>query len=110
MSLRVAVFAMTSFLAWDSVGAQAVTSSVQITVKNVAGRPLKRACVTFIPKEGDILFRNADAKGRVVLRNVAPGNYRIVVKVTGYQAQKRMVSVESGLESYEFALEPGPNE
>lgn len=64
-----------------------------ISVMNSAGQPLRNTCVTLIPKEGDIVFRQADAKGKVRVRNLASGNYRVVVKVAGYRADKQEVVV-----------------
>ena len=75
----------------------------------MGGQPLKRACVTLVPKEGEIIFRNADSRGRVKLKKLATGNYRVVVKVEGYEAQKREVTVGSNNETVAFALEPRAN-
>jgi Carboxypeptidase regulatory-like domain len=80
-----------------------------VEVKDASGEPLKRACVTVVPKEGEIVFRNADSRGRVKLKKPAPGNYRVVVKVDGYEAQKREVVIGSGDETVAFTLQPREN-
>jgi hypothetical protein len=80
-----------------------------VEVKDASGEPLKRACVTVVPKEGEIVFRNADSRGRVKLKKPAAGNYRVVVKVDGYEAQKREVVIGSGDETVAFTLRPREN-
>lgn len=76
-----------------------------VEVTDAEGQPLRNACVTVIPKEGEITFRKADKRGRVRLKGIAPGNYRVVVKVDGYEAQKRQVSIGSGVETVAFSLQ-----
>ena len=44
--------------------------SLLVAVQDADGRPLKHACVTFIPKDGEIIFRKADAHGRVKLKDL----------------------------------------
>jgi Carboxypeptidase regulatory-like domain len=80
-----------------------------VEVTDVSGQPLKRACVTVVPREGEIVFRNADSRGRVKLRKPAAGNYRVVVKVDGYEAQKREVTIGSESETVAFSLQPRGN-
>ena len=80
-----------------------------VEVTDTAGQPLERACVTFVPKEGEIVFRNADSRGRVKLKKPAAGNYRVVVKVDGYEAQKREVVIGSKSETVAFTLQPRGN-
>lgn len=108
MSLkRSAAIASLVLLLCASVHAtQAGGTSLLIEVKDAAGKPLKRACVTLIPKEGEITFRKADGKGRVRLKEIQPGSYRVVVKVEGYTAQKRVISVGSAPETVAFSLQP----
>ena len=89
--------------------AQAQTDSdkwLLVEVTDVSGQPLKRACVTFVPREGEIMFRNADSRGRVRLKRPGAGKYRVVVKVDGYEAQKREVTVGSNNETVAFKLLP----
>jgi hypothetical protein len=62
--------------------------------------------VTVIPKEGDITFRKADRNGRVKVKGLAPGSYRVVVKVEGYTAQKKQVLIGQSLETVAFTLQP----
>jgi len=77
-----------------------------IEVKNAAGQPLKHACVTYIPKNGEVQFRNADEHGRVEFRNLTTGEGRVVAKVSGYTAQKKSVMIGTSAETIAFALEP----
>jgi uncharacterized surface anchored protein len=78
-----------------------------VEVTNSEGRPLKYACVTVIPKEGEITFRKADKNGKVKLKGIAPGSYRVVAKVDGYTAQKKQVEVSSSAsETVAFSLQP----
>jgi uncharacterized membrane protein len=83
--------------------------SLLVQVLEASGRPVKYACVTVIPKEGEIIFRKADGKGRVKLKNVMTGKYRIVVKADGYQAQKREVAVGADGEAVVFSMQPRTN-
>lgn len=80
-----------------------------VEVTTVSGEPLKRACVTFVPKEGEIVFRNADSRGRVKLKKPMAGSYRVVVKVEGYEAQKREVVIGSNNETVAFRLQAREN-
>lgn len=68
--------------------------------------PLKDACITVVPKEGEILFRKADGRGRVRVRNMARGRYRVTAKVDGYTAQKKEIEVGTTAETVSFALQP----
>ena len=77
-----------------------------IEVKNAKGQPLKHACVTYIPKNGEVQFRNADERGRVEFRNLTAGEGRVVAKVSGYTAQKKSVMIGTSAETIAFALEP----
>jgi hypothetical protein len=82
---------------------------LQVEVTDVNGQPLKRACVTFVPPEGEIVFRNADSRGHVRLKKLSAAKYRVVVKVEGYKAQKREVTIGSGNETVAFSLQPREN-
>jgi hypothetical protein len=82
---------------------------LQVEVTDAAGQPLKRACVTFVPPEGEIVFRNADSRGHVRLKKLSAAKYRVVVKVEGYEAQKREVTIGSGNETVAFSLQPREN-
>lgn len=86
--------------------AQTSANALVIAVTNEEGQPLRNACVTVIPKEGDITFRKADKNGKVKLKGIVPGSYRVVVKVDGYAAQKRQVEVGQTLETVAFSLQP----
>jgi hypothetical protein len=79
---------------------------LMVEVKDASGQPLKHACVTLVPKEGEIVFRKADGRGHVKLKKPAAGAYRVVVKVDGYEAQKREISVSAKSETVAFALQP----
>jgi hypothetical protein len=80
-----------------------------VEVTDTSGQPLKSACVTFVPKEGEIIFRNADSRGRVKLKRPGAASYRVVVKVEGYEAQKREVTIGSKSETVAFSLQPRGN-
>jgi nucleoid-associated protein YgaU len=88
------------------VAAQDGANAITVEVKGERGRPLKSACVTLVPREGEIVFRNADSKGRVEVRKLTPGSYRVVVKVDGYEAQKREVTVGSTPTTVTFQMRP----
>lgn len=75
-----------------------------IEITDESGRPLKEACVTFVPKDGEIVFRKADRRGVVKLKRPAAGDYRVVVKVDGYEAEKKAVTIGSKSETVAFAL------
>ena len=80
-----------------------------VEVTDASGQPLKQACVTFVPKEGEIIFRNADSRGRVKLKRPEAARYRVVVRVDGYEAQKREVIIGSKSETVAFTLQPRAN-
>ena len=89
-----------------AVFAQDGVNAITVEVKGEGGRPLKSACVTLVPRQGEILFSNADAKGRVKVRKLKPGSYRVIVKVDGYEAQKREVTVGSTPATVTFLMRP----
>ena len=80
--------------------------SLWIEVRDERGLPLKDACITVVPKEGEIVFRKADGRGRVRVRNMVRGRYRVTAKVDGYTAQKKEVEVGSTVEAVSFSLAP----
>jgi hypothetical protein len=80
-----------------------------VEVTDERGQPLKRACVTVVPKEGEIIFRNADSRGRVKLKKPAAGRYRVTAKVAGYELQGKEVTVGAGSETVGFVLRPRAN-
>jgi hypothetical protein len=80
-----------------------------VEVTDAVGQPLKQACVTFVPKEGEIVFRKADSRGRVRLKRPEADSYRVVVKVDGYEAQKREVVIGSKSETVAFTLQARAN-
>lgn len=86
--------------------AQTGSNALLIEVTGAEGRPLKNACVTVIPKEGEITFRKADKNGHVKVKGLAPGSYRVVVKSDGYAAQKREVAIGTEPERVAFSLQP----
>ncbi len=86
--------------------AQGGANGLVVEVRNEEGQPLRNACVTVIPKEGEITFRKANDNGQVKLKKMTPGNYRVVVKVDGYEAQKKIVSVGESVERVAFSLQP----
>jgi uncharacterized membrane protein len=78
--------------------------TVMVEVVDTAGQPVKYACVTFVPKSGDIVFRKADRRGRVRVRNLTGGSYRVVVKVEGYEAQKKNVVLKEKEDTVAFVM------
>ena len=80
-----------------------------VEVTDEQGQPLKRACVTVVPKEGEIIFRNADSRGRVKVKRLAAGRYRVTAKSEGYELQGKEVTVGAGSETVAFALRPRAN-
>lgn len=85
---------------------EARDSWLRVEVTNAAGEPLPRACVTVVPRAGEIVFRQCNRDGKVTFKGLAPGSYRVVVKVGGYGAQKREVTVNGGAEVVAFSLQP----
>ena len=87
--------------------AQSSHDVLLVQVRDTNGRPVKHACVTVIPHDGEILFRKADGKGIARFKGVAVGLYRVVVKADGYQAQKQQTSFSgSDLWPVNFSLQP----
>lgn len=80
-----------------------------VEVTDERGQPLKRACVTLVPKEGEIIFRNADSRGRVKVKRLAAGRYRVTAKSDGYELQGKEVTIGSASETIAFALRPHAN-
>ncbi|MBA3805139.1 MAG: carboxypeptidase regulatory-like domain-containing protein, partial [Acidobacteria bacterium] len=74
-------------------GSNSNDPSLWIEVRDENGLPLKNACITVVPKEGEIVFRKADGRGRVHVRNMARGHYRVTAKIDGYTAQKKEVEL-----------------
>lgn len=79
---------------------------LRIEVRDAGGEPLARACVTIVPREGEIVFRKADGRGAVKVKGLTPGSYRVIVKVEGYEAQKREVVVGHEGQTLAFSLQP----
>lgn len=96
-----------TLLCFGSAFAQGSSDAwLRVEVTGTEGRPLSRACVTVVPREGEIVFRKADARGKVKFKGLAPGSYRVVVKVDGYEAQKREVTINDNTETVAFSLQP----
>jgi hypothetical protein len=91
-----------------AVAAQEGVNAITVEVKGEGGRPLKSACVTLVPRQGEIVFRKADGRGQVKVRKLTAGSYRVIVKMDGYEAQKREVAVGSSaaVESVAFLMQP----
>lgn len=99
--------AMTLLLVLGSLGsaiAQDNGSSLIVEVVNSAGQPIKNACVTFVPRSGDIVFRKADRRGKVKVKRMVRGKYRVVVKVDGYEAQKKEIVVSEAKDTLAFVM------
>lgn len=80
-----------------------------VEVLSATGQPIRNACVTFVPKEGEILFRKSDRSGKVKLDKLTAASYRVVVKVDGYVAQKKEVALDSEANIVAFNLETRSN-
>jgi Carboxypeptidase regulatory-like domain len=80
--------------------------SLWIVVRDERGAPIKNACVTLVPREGEILFRQTDGKGRVRIGRLTRGQYRVTAKSDGYAAQKKEVSIGASEETVSFSLQP----
>ncbi|HWT03408.1 MAG TPA: carboxypeptidase-like regulatory domain-containing protein [Pyrinomonadaceae bacterium] len=80
-----------------------------VQVTDEQGQPVRSACVTVVPKEGEIIFRNADSRGRVRVKKLAAGRYRVTAKGDGYELQGKEVTVGSGNETVAFTLRPRAN-
>lgn len=85
---------------------QGGAKSLLVAVQDAEGQPLKHACVTFIPRDGAIVFRKADARGRVKLKNLSAQVGRVIARVDGYEAQKQNVELLTGREVVTFRLQP----
>ena len=101
VALALVALLMVAPLAMGQGGAR----SLLVAVQDADGRPLKHACVTFIPKDGAIIFRKADAHGRVKLKDLAAQGGRVVAKVDGYEAQRQTVTLSSETEKVTFRLQ-----
>jgi hypothetical protein len=77
-----------------------------VEVTNADGRPLSHACVTVVPRAGEIAFSQCNRRGKVKFKGLAQGSYRVVVKVDGYEAQKRDVALDTKEETIAFSLQP----
>jgi hypothetical protein len=88
----------------DSAFGQDGSSSLIVEVVNSAGQPIKNACVTFVPRSGDIVFRKADRRGKVKVKRMVRGKYRVVVKVDGYEAQKKEIVVSEAKDTLAFVM------
>ncbi|MCC3153935.1 TonB-dependent receptor [Hymenobacter sp. BT770] len=80
--------------------AQAPTRPGQGTVRgtladSTTGKPIREASVslTLAKDSSYVTFGITDSDGRFALRNVAPGNYRVLVTALGYRARLVPVSV-----------------
>ena len=101
-ALALITFAMLAPLAFG----QGRAKSLLVSVQDAQGRPLKHACVTFVPKDGAIIFRKADADGKVKLKDLPAQSGRVIAKVDGYGAQKQNVTLLTETESVNFRLQP----
>ena len=80
--------------------------SLVVSVEDAAGRPLKNACITFVAAEGPIVFRKADGRGRVKLKDLPAEGGRVIAKVDGYESQKQSVTLKTETETLVFRLQP----
>lgn len=87
------------------VSGQGGTRSLVVSVQDAEGRPLKNACITFVTPDGPIIFRKADTRGRVKLKDL-PAQGRVIARVDGYEAQKQSVTLMNETETVTFRLQP----
>ena len=80
--------------------------SLVVSVQDSDGRPLKNACITFVTPDGPIIFRKADSRGRVKLKDLPAQSGRVIAKVDGYEAQKQSVALSAETETVIFRLQP----
>jgi hypothetical protein len=107
-----AALILMSLLIVSPVSAQKGNDSerwLTVEVTDTDGQPLKNACVTFVPPVGEIILLKSDKHGHAKLKRLESNSYRVVVKIDGYQAQKREVTVGSKSETVAFALEQRAN-
>lgn len=100
---------LTLLLCSGSVSAQNGNDSARwltVEVTNTDGQPLKNACVTFVPPVGEIILLKSDKHGHAKLKRLDSNNYRVIVKIEGYEAQKREVTIGSKGETVAFSLQP----
>jgi hypothetical protein len=97
-----------AFLCASSLSAQGSSKDgwLLVDVRDANGQPLARACVTVVPRDGEIAFSQCNRKGKVKFKGLARGDYRVVVKVEGYEAQKREVKLSAKEETVAFSLQP----
>jgi hypothetical protein len=96
-----------AFLCASSLSAQGSHEGwLLVEVRDAAGQPVSRACVTVVPREGEIAFSQCNRHGKVKFKGLARGSYRVVVKVDGYEAQKREVTLSAPEETVAFVLQP----
>jgi hypothetical protein len=89
-----------------AASARHARNEVVVKVSDSGGKALKRACVTLVPKEGEIIFRNADGQGVVKVKDLPTGKYRVTAKVEGFVAEKQEIMVgESGSYVVTFSLD-----
>jgi|GEM_PF-1999602 len=71
--------------------------SVNVMVIDAKKQPLE-ACITFVPKEGEIIFHKTGRDGKLTVKNLLPGDYRVVAKVDGYGATKQEVTIREDMQ------------
>lgn len=84
-----------------TLSAQSKTHSLTVMV-NPGARSDVRACVTLIPKSGDLIFDQTNRSGRVKFKNVPMGDYRIVVKLSACGLQKKEITVGPDTDTVTF--------
>ncbi|OLE53015.1 MAG: hypothetical protein AUG51_15275 [Acidobacteria bacterium 13_1_20CM_3_53_8] len=89
----------------SAIFAQDRQHSLTVDVRDAQSRPVKRACVTVIPRSGDIIFGQTDAHGRFKVKNLEEGAYRVVVKSSGFSMQKRNVEIGAEVNHLTFTLQ-----
>jgi hypothetical protein len=85
---------------------QSRDTSLRVGVRSNSGTAVKRACITVVRQDREIYFTHTDSKGRVSFEHLLPGNYRVIAKADGFEAEKREIVIGSDRTDVEFSLRP----
>jgi hypothetical protein len=86
--------------------AQSRETSLRVGVRSDSGAVVKRACITVVRQDREIYFTHTDAKGKVNFDNLPPGNYRVIAKADGFEAEKREIVIGPERTDVGFSLRP----
>ncbi len=94
---RAPIIIFSLILLSSAVFAQHGRRSVNVMVMDAKKQPLE-ACITFVPKEGEIIFHKTGRDGKLTVKNLLPGDYRVVAKVEGYGITKQEVTISADVQ------------